>query len=112
MNDAININFRVNNSYSNYCRMRNNVFEIVTVLSTVSFNGYTLIEILNSSAFPIILALGSTILTTLLIIVQVRKLKLVKQQLKTEALEIQKKELEIKQLQEEQELKFNNHKVN
>lgn len=104
MNDAININFRVNKSYSNHHRMRNNIFEVATILSTVTFNGYTIVEILNSSAFPIILAVGSMILTTLLIIVQVRKLKLVKKQLRTEELEIQKKELEIQQLKDQQEL--------
>lgn len=100
MNNAININFKINKPYTTY-RMRNNLFDIASVLTTITFNGYTIIEIVNSSAFPIILAVGSLILTIVLIIVQLKKLKLVKQQLKSEIIETQKKELELKQLQEE-----------
>ena len=94
------VNFKVNPYYSNLF-MKNNLFDISTVLSTLALNGYTIFEIINSYIFPIILATGSLILTGLLIIVQVRKMKLVSQQLKSECIETEKKGLELKILQEE-----------
>lgn len=104
MNTTNVINFRIYKSYSNLS-MKNSFFDIASVFSVNAFTGYTIFEIINSTAFPIILAIGSLVLTIILIVVQLRKLRLVSQQLKSEILETEKKELELKQLKDEEELR-------
>lgn len=98
-----NIIFKVNKPY-HIPNMRYSFYDIFTILTINGFNVYTIFEIINSKAFPIILALGSLALTILLIISQVKKNKLLTLQLKNEEIEIKKKELELRQLENEDDI--------
>lgn len=79
--------------------MKCRFIDITTVFTLNGLNVYAIFEIINTKAFPIILAIGSLCLTIILIVVQLKKNKLINQQLKSELLETKKLEMEISNLQ-------------
>lgn len=88
--DTLNFNSHVN--------MRNIIADVFATLSLVSFNIYSLFEILNKTAFPIILALGSISLTVMMIIIQIRKKALLNKQIKCEELKAELTRAEIEKV--------------
>lgn len=79
--------------------MRNVIAELLSTLSVIGFNIYSIFEILNKTAFPIILALGSLTLTVVLIVIQLRKKTLINQQIKCEELKAKLTLAEIEKVQ-------------